>query len=75
MLALFFLLNFGYSHDLKMSSVGQAVRLFVDLATFIVVMIYVISRLILLVQAFLALRALSPGAYDAIQWTHFVPHL
>lgn len=75
MLALFFLLNFGHSHNLKMSSVGQVVRLFADLATFIVVMIYVIFRLILLVQAFLALRALSPGAYDAIQWTHFVPHL
>ena len=74
MLALF-LFNFGYSHTLKMSTAGQAMRLFQDLAMFIVVMIYVISRLILLVQAFLALRALSPGAYDAIQWTHFVPHL
>ncbi|KIJ99717.1 hypothetical protein K443DRAFT_623211 [Laccaria amethystina LaAM-08-1] len=75
MLALFFLLNFSYSDTWKMSSIGWAVGLFVDLATFVVVMIYVISRLILLVQAFLALRALSSGAYDAIQWTRFVPHL
>jgi hypothetical protein len=35
---------------------------------------YTISRLSLLVLAFLSLRALPPDAYRSVQWTSLIPH-
>jgi len=37
--------------------------------------IYVLSRLVLLILAFLTLRLLPPAAYHAVRWTSFIPHL
>lgn len=36
---------------------------------------YVLARLDLLVQAFISLRALPPGAYETVQWITFIPHI
>jgi hypothetical protein len=36
--------------------------------------VYVISRIFLLVLAFLTLRALPPDAYRSVQWTALIPH-
>lgn len=38
------------------------------------VVIYIAARLVLIVQAFMTLRELSPGALQAMEWTSFVPH-
>ncbi|KAH9957227.1 hypothetical protein BC827DRAFT_1138343 [Russula dissimulans] len=37
--------------------------------------VYVLSRLVLLILAFLTLRLLPPAAYHTVRWTSFIPHL
>ncbi|KAF5366085.1 hypothetical protein D9757_012383 [Collybiopsis confluens] len=41
----------------------------------IAVLMYILARLSLLVQGFLALRALPPAALEAVQWTNYLPHI
>ena len=36
---------------------------------------YVVSRLILLVEAFISLRHLTPGMLALVKWTSFIPHI
>ncbi|THU87664.1 hypothetical protein K435DRAFT_681266 [Dendrothele bispora CBS 962.96] len=36
---------------------------------------YIAARIILLVLALIEFRALSPSAYQAVQWSTFIPHL
>jgi hypothetical protein len=38
-------------------------------------MIYVLSRVALLVIALMSLRSLPPGAYETVHWTTFIPHV
>ena len=37
--------------------------------------VYILARFFLLVEAFIELRALSPGAHTAVEWTSFLPHI
>ena len=37
--------------------------------------LYVLSRVALLVIAFMSLRSLPPGAYKTVHWTTFIPHV
>lgn len=37
--------------------------------------LYGLARMVLLVQAFTSLRALTPLAYETVQWTLFIPHI
>ena len=37
--------------------------------------VYILARLGLLTEAFIALRALPAGAYEDVQWTLFLPHI
>ena len=39
------------------------------------VLLYIIARIGLLVEAFTALRALPPGAFSKVQWASFLPHI
>ena len=41
----------------------------------IIVLVYVVSRLILLVEAFISLRHLTPGMLALVKWTSFIPHI
>ncbi|KAF5371554.1 hypothetical protein D9757_010371 [Collybiopsis confluens] len=41
----------------------------------VAVLMYIFARLSLLVQGFLALRALPPAALEAVQWTNHLPHI
>ena len=36
---------------------------------------YVVSRLLLLVEAFISLRHLTPGMLALVEWTSFIPHI
>jgi hypothetical protein len=38
-------------------------------------LLYVVARVVLLVQAFMTLRSLPPGAYQTVHWTTFIPHI
>jgi hypothetical protein len=37
--------------------------------------IYLLARIALLVEAFLSLRNLPPGAYSVVSWTDYLPHI
>jgi hypothetical protein len=40
----------------------------------IIFLAYVVSRLLLLVEAFISLRQLTPGMLALVKWTSFIPH-
>ena len=41
----------------------------------IILQVYVVSRLLLLVEAFISLRHLTPGMLALVEWTSFIPHI
>ena len=41
----------------------------------IILLAYVVSRLLLLVEAFISLRHLTPGMLALVKWTSFIPHI
>ena len=41
----------------------------------ITLLVYIVSRLILLVEAFISLRHLTPGMLALVTWTSFIPHI
>ena len=41
----------------------------------IMLLVYVVSRLLLLVEAFISLRHLTPGLLALVKWTSFIPHI
>ena len=46
------------------------------LAFYIIILLaYVVSRLLLLVEAFISLRYLTPGMLALVKWTSFIPHI
>ena len=48
--------------------------LFVAILT-IVLLVYVVSRLLLLVEAFISLRFLTTGMLSLVKWTSIIPHI
>ena len=50
------------------------IPLFISFTT-IIILVYVISRLLLLVEAFISLRHLTPGMLALVKWTSFIPHI
>ena len=41
----------------------------------IILQVYVVSRLLLLAEAFISLRHLTPGMLALVKWTSFIPHI
>ena len=41
----------------------------------IILLAFVVSRLLLLVEAFISLRFLTPGMLTVVKWTSFIPHI
>ena len=41
----------------------------------IFLLVYVVSRLLLVVEAFISLRHLTPGMLALVKWTSFLPHI
>ena len=37
--------------------------------------LYIIARAYMIVEVFLSLRALPPGAYESVQWSSLIPHV
>ena len=50
-------------------------RLLVFITAVLAFIAYVVSRLILLVEAFISLRHLTPEMLTLVKWTSFVPHI
>ena len=41
----------------------------------LLLLVYVVSRLLLLLEAFISLRHLTPGMLALVKWTSFIPHI
>ena len=50
-------------------------RIFFTIFLSIILLVYVVSRLLLLVEAFISLRHLTPGVLVLVEWTSFIPHI
>ena len=48
---------------------------FVGAVSTIIILVYVVSRLLLIVEAFISLRHLTPGILALVKWTSFLPHI
>ena len=46
-----------------------------DAVVFGIAILYILSRVTLLVIALISLRSLPPGAYETVHWTTFIPHV
>ena len=57
------------------NSVGLQRRDFAVAVFSIILLLYVVSRLLLLVEAFISLRHLTPGMFALVKWTSFIPHI
>ena len=54
----------------------QSDRFGAPVVTIILLLVaYVVSRLLLLVEAFISLRHLTPGMLALVRWTSFIPHI
>ena len=63
---------FGRVADRKNWNILQVCSTILAYGLFI---LYLIARCILLVEAFVLLRALPYGAYETVHWTTFIPHI
>ena len=59
-------------HSLIRETTEEAIDIFATLA---ILLVYIILRLFMIVEVFLSLRALSPSAYEEVQWSSLVPHI
>jgi len=50
-------------------------RRFSVIVGIIILLVYIVSRLLLLVEAFISLRHLTPGMFALVEWTSFIPHI
>ena len=67
--SVYFLLSGSSSSRLRL-------QLYFAYAVFsIILLVYVVSRLLLLVEAFISLRHLTPGMLALVKWTSFIPHI
>jgi hypothetical protein len=55
--------------------VPDMIKLLLIVPFILLLFLYVLSRLVLLILAFLCLRSLPPATYYTVQWTSFIPHI
>ena len=60
---------------LKTSDSTSRLRRYLITAFTIILLVYVVSRLLLLLEAFISLRHLTPGMLALVRWTSFIPHI
>ena len=71
---LLFLINLAGEHKISSKLVSPC-RSLVTSVIVLTVPLYMVGRLVLLVEALLVLRDLPPGAYEIVTWTTFLPHV
>ncbi|KAK0185525.1 hypothetical protein F5146DRAFT_986990 [Armillaria mellea] len=47
----------------------------IQAATPLLILLYLLARMTLLIEAFLSIRFLEPGVLEEVNWTRFIPHL
>ena len=67
----------GFVATLFGDSIGRTdLRQYLTIAVIsIILLVYVLSRLLLLVEAFISLRQLTLGMLALVKWTSFIPHI
>ena len=66
------LLNKRVIFEGKLETVGG---LIIAIIVILFPILYILSRITLLVIALMSLRSLPPGAYEVVHWTIFIPHV
>ena len=62
--------------NLNCSTGSDRLRFFLAVfLSILLLLVYVVSRLLLLVEAFMSLRHLTPGMHAVVKWTSFIPHI
>ena len=76
-IAFLFLILFTFVAALFGDSITRThQRRYFSIAVFsITLLVYVVSRLLLLVEAFISLRHLTSGMLALVKWTSFIPHI
>ena len=62
-------------YDKVQGTKGDAVPLWRLITGVVIAIVYGLARAYLLVEAFVALRALPPSAYQSVNWTAVLPHI
>ena len=70
-----FLLPFIFFISVILSSRTNQRPYFAVAVLSIFLVVYLVSRLLLLVEAFISLRHLTPGMLALVKWTSFIPHI
>ena len=71
-----FLLFFAILASCFINSTSHQAQQRYNVAVFsIMILVNVVSRLLLLVEAFISLRHLTPGMLALVKWTSFIPHI
>ena len=50
-------------------------KYFAGAVSALIMLVYVVSRLLLIVEAFISLRHFTPGMLALVNWTSFIPHI
>lgn len=61
--------------DSRPQYANKTVQINVSLILISLACLYIVARLLLLIDAFLSLRALPLGAYQTVPWMTFIPHI
>ena len=54
---------------------GNPVKVIPEITFLLLILLYPVSRILLLVLSLSTLRSLPPSAYQTVQWTTFLPHV
>ena len=65
----------GAERQTVSQSLLWAIREFVKIIFFAVLPLYLAARFALMIEAFIGLRVLTPGALADVKWTTFIPHI
>ena len=68
------LIFFGILESLFIKSASHREQYTITVLS-IMIVVYVVSRLLLLVEAFISLRHFTPGMLALVKWTSFIPHI
>ena len=75
MALLFPLINAAFENTFSQYLNGRQLVIFAMPVFTIILLVYVVSRFLLLAEALVSLRHLTPGMLALVKWTSFIPHI
>ena len=66
---------FFFGNSIRVLLDTDLCKYFAIAGSIITLLLYIVSRLLLIVEAFISLRHLTPGMLALVRWTSFIPHI